>query len=91
MLGEAEILAEEDAAHGHGILPQVPSGEQTLVANEGSPLLGKVTEDGAVTENDTLGEWENVSWWWRPSVCTCTSLVMGLLPNRSYLPRYTGC
>lgn len=69
MLGEAEILAEEDAAHSHGILPQASMEEQTPVSNENSPLLGKAIDDGVDTGNNILREWEHVSWWWRPSVC----------------------
>ncbi|KAF8418944.1 major facilitator superfamily domain-containing protein [Tirmania nivea] len=68
MLGEDEILAEEDATHRHGMLSQASIEEQPPVANESSPLLGKAINSSAVTENDILREWEHVSWRWRPSV-----------------------
>jgi len=78
MLGEAEILAEEGVAHSHSILTQVSIEEQSPVAYESSPLLAKAIDGGAVTENNIQKEWENISWWWRPSVCislTCRGIT----------------
>jgi len=63
-------MPEEDAAHSHGVQPQASIEEQTLVAHESSPLLGKAIHDVAATEDGILREWEHVSWWWQPSVCT---------------------